>query len=490
MSESDKPTPCSSAVVCTTAPPISSATKFPQPSPAEVGKGEWNPRAFLFSLMIPSFMMMISTSMIRIALPAIRDSLGARVDLVAWVITIYTLPYVILMPLYGRLGDALGKQRLFLTGIVTFLLGTCVNLLATDFRLLLVGRVIQGIGAAGIVPLAIAIISERFPVTERGKALGTWNSIGPFTHMVGPLLAGLLIEVFNWRMIFVPVLLAAIVAFPAVQRRVPAARGKVQPGFLHRFDWGGVALLSVAMTTFFLYISSEHITGVAALRDWRLLALALFLFGGFVLWEKGRADPFVNLDIFAHRTFSQASLSAGARMFGLSSISFLTPLYLTDVHRLRAASIGLIVPLHSASLLATMRLGGQIADRWGSRWPVVAGMGVQAGSMVYFALLPGTASVGLVVFGLVIHGLGAGLSLAALHRAALGQIPQTQMGVAAGIYSMIRFSGTALSAALGGVILQQALDQAHAPVHAYQVVFWVTAGVVLTGMLIGLRLKE
>lgn len=426
--------------------------------------------------------------MINVALPAIRTSFNAQVDLVAWVITIYTLPYVILMPLYGRLADGLGKQRLFLTGIGIFLVGTCVDLMATDFRLLMVGRTIQGMGAAGIVPLAIATISELFPESRRGKALGTWNSIGPLTYMVGPLIGGLLIEGVGWRSVFAPVLLIGAIALLVVRRNVPAVEGHAS-NFLHTFDWSGVVLLSAAVTTVLLYVSSEAVTGVPALRDWRLLILALLLLGGFVVWERRRSNPYVSLDIFTHRAFNQASFCASTRMFSLSGSAFLVPLYLTDVHDLRAFSIGIVLMIQSASLLVTMRLGGQLADRWGSRRPVVIGMCTQVTSMAYFAFLP-AEGVWPVIVGLATHGLGAGLSLAALHRAALGEIPQPQIGVAAGLYSMLRFTGTVLSAALGGVILQQALERVQAPVDAYQIVFGFTAGVVLVGVVVGLRLQE
>ncbi len=452
--------------------------------------GTWEARAILMGLMVSSFMVLLNQSMIGVALPAIRTAFGAQVDLVAWVVTIYTLPYVTLMPLYGRLGDGLGKRRLLLMGIVIFLVGTGINALAVDLRLLMIGRAIQGIGAAGMVPLSIAIISERFPTNERGKALGTWNSIGPTTGIIGPLLGGLLIDRLSWRTIFVPVLLVGIVAPFVLRGYVPATRGRARPRFLHTFDWGGVTLLSAATTTLLFFVSSKPITGVAPLRDWRLLVVTVLLFGGFILWEKRLANPFVALDIFAHKAFSQASFCAGVRMFTMSGIGFLVPLYLADVQQLGGVATGAMLMIHAGALLATMRLGGQLADQWGSRRLVALGLSMQAGAMIYFSLLPGTAALVLVVAGLVFHGLGAGMALAPLHRAAMGQVPQVQMGVAAGLYSMIRFGGTVLGTALGSVLLQQGLDRGLAPIDAYHLVFGFLAAVALSGVLVGARLQE
>ncbi len=442
------------------------------------------------ALMMSSLMVLANQSMIGVALPTIRTALNAPIDLVAWVIIIYTLPYVTLMPLYGRLGDGLGKRRLYLIGILIFLSGTVVCALADRMGLLMVGRAIQGVGAAGIVPLSMAIISEIFPADERGRALGTWNSIGPATGMIGPLLGGLIVDHLSWQTIFLPVLLVGLFVPLAVRRWVPVTRGRARPRFLHTFDWGGVALLSMIVVMLLFYISSKPITGREPLRDWRLLVVTLLSLGAFILWEKRLADPFVTLDLFSHRTFILASFCSGVRMFTMSGIIFLMPLYLADVQGLRGVSTGFMLMIHAGALLVTMRLGGQLADRWGSRRPVVYGLSAQAGVMVYLGLLPGDASLAAVVPGLVVHGLGAGLALAPLHRAAMGDVPSAQLGVAAGLYSMIRFGGMVLGTALGSVLLQEALNRGLASAAAYRLVFLFIAGVALWGSLMGSMLRE
>jgi MFS family permease len=334
------------------------------------------------------------------------------------------------------------------------------------------------------------MISEFFPARQRGQALGTWNSVGPATGMVGPLLAGLLVDNWSWRAIFGPVLMVGLMAFYVARRCIPAANGDAQPGFLRSFDWGGAALLSAAVTALLFYVSSRLVTGVETLRDWRLLGLASLLFGGLILWEKRRSDPFVSLDIFADKLFTRASVCAGLRMFIMSGIGFLMPLYLADVYDLNASLIGVTLVIHAGAVLATMRLGGQVADRWGSRRPVVLGLSAQVISMIYFAVLPGSVALPLVLIGVTTHGLGAGLAMAALHRAAMGQVPQTQVGVAAGLYSTIRFAGTVLGITLGGVLLQQGLDRELSTVDVYHRVYLFLAGVGFVGILVGLSLRE
>lgn len=465
---------------------IQSPTSKPFSAAAETRQNQM----ILIGLMVPFALLVFNTSIFEVTLPTIRDVFQIQADVVAWIMTVYNLPFMVLMPLYGRLGDELGQRQLFTFGIILVCVGTIILAGANSLGWFMVGRAVQGIGSAGIVPLCMAVISQVFPAREQGKAMGTWNSIGPVTNITAPLLAGLLIDYLNWRLIFGPVILIGLGAIWIVWKQVPAGPGTGRAAALRTFDWGGVGLMAGAVTMMMFYLSSQTITGIAPLQDWRLLLLTLLLFGLFIFWEKRQTRPYIALDIFANRTFTQASVCAGLRMFAMSAIGFLVPLYLADIHHLSAASTGMMLMCHAGALLVTMRIGGQWADRWSSRWPVVAGMAIQVSTMIALATLPAEAPLGLIAVTLVVHGVSAGLSLAALHRASLGKLPPNQAGIAAGLYGMVRFTGTMLGPALGGVILQQGLDQGLSLLGAYQVVFWLTAIITLVGVLIGWGLEE
>jgi EmrB/QacA subfamily drug resistance transporter len=449
-----------------------------------------NARTILISLAFPSIMMVLTFSMFGVALPTIRDDFQVQADMAAWIVTVFTLPFMILMPFYGRLGDGLGKRRLILAGIAIFLVGTSITLLATDLRWLMLGRAIQGIGSAGIMPLGMAIITGVFPPQERGKALGTWSSIGPTVGFFAPLLAGFLIDHFGWRAIFGPPLVMGFIAFMVVLKKVPAGIGQARPNFLRSFDWGGVFLLGGGIMTLLFYLSSRPITGVEPLHDWRLLIVTIVLMAGFLIWEKHRQNPFISLNLFADKTFSLASICGGIRMFTMSGAGFLVPLYLADVHGLKASYLGAALMINAGAMIVTVRIGGQVADRWGSRWPVVIGLTAQTSAMLLFSQLPATTPLWIIAGFLAFHGLGAGLVLASLHRAAMGHASEAQAGMAAGLYSMIRFAGAVVGTALGGVILQNRLNQALPPIQAYQTVFLFFAGVAFLGVIIGFNLRE
>lgn len=435
-------------------------------------------------------MMPMLSSMSRVALPIVRNDFQIAADMTAWVDAIFTLPFMFLMPVYGRLSDGVGRRRLILAGILIFCVGTAMTVTATSLGWLMAGRAIQGIGTAGMMPLAMAMISTIFPAKDRGKALGTWSSVGPTTAFVGPLAAGFLVDWQGWRAAFAPPLIVGIIALFVVMRNVPAGLSKIRPHFWRTFDWLGVLLLSSAMTMLLFFLSSRPITGIDPLQDWRLFVGTVVLFTLFLLWEKRQRMPFVDMTLFRNQMFTLASLCGSLRMVVMAGQGFLLALYLVDVHGVSAAQLGSITMVSAGAMALIVRWGGLMADRWGSRWPTVFGIGGQGAIMVTFALLPASTPIWGIMVPLAIYGLSAGLVLAALHRAAVGNISNAQMGAATGLYSMIRFAGAMVGTALCGVILQHFLDQGLPVIEAYQRSFLFLAGAAFVGVLLGFTLQE
>ena len=453
-------------------------------------------RRIVLSLVFPTMLMPFVNSLSRVALPVIRDHFQIQPDMTAWVATAFALPFVILTPVYGRLSDGLGKRGLILLGSLLYIIGTAITVFAPGLVWLMFGRAIQGLGTGGMMPMAMALISEIFEPGQQGKVLGLWAITGPTTAFVAPLISGLLLEKWDWRVAMAPPLFLGVLAFIVVYRVVPARQraARASQGFLRSFDWIGVGLLAAWTSSFLFYLSSRPITGVAPLRDWRLLAATLLLGGLFCWWElrqaAGHRDAFVDFKLFRIRTFNLATLCASLRLFTLNGLSFLMPLYLADVRGLSPAYIGLYVMIAPGAMIVMVFLGGRISDRWGSSLPTIIGLGIQGLTAVIYYLLPGTAPLWAIALIQVFYGLGIGFALAALHRAALAHVPDVQMGAAAGLYSMFRFFGSAVGTALGGVFLAQFLDQGLPALSAYQSAFLCFAGTAFLGSLVGFRLRE
>lgn len=447
-------------------------------------------RQTLVALMLPQLMIVLNLAIINVALPAIRETFEAPADLMAWVITIYMLPFVAMMPLYGRLGDELGIRRMLLVGMAVFLVGTVINALSKSLPLLLIGRFIQGLGASGISPLAIAMITRIFSVETRGDALGQWNSIGPVASVTGSLVGGVIIDALGWRTTFFVPILAGIAAVVMVYRTVRSTEYSIRLRDLRGFDWLGVLLLSATLAFLLFYITSRPITGRQPFTDWRLLLVTVVLLIAFVSHEWRVDGPFIDLSLLADSRYLKVCVVAALRMFVMSGISFLTPLYLADLKGLSATVIGVISMIRSVGLFPTMYFGGRIADRWGSRLPMVLGMSVQAASVVLLVVSGTGRNLVLVVLGLILNGLGAGVVLPALHRAAMSGSDGERGGTAAGLYSMIRFWGMMLGTAVVGVLLQGLLDRGATDLVSYRLAFASTIVVGVVGTVTAFTMRK
>jgi len=435
-------------------------------------------------LMVPTLTMIIMMAMFTVAVPFIRTEQNLSPDVASWLLVAYTLPNMMLMPLYGRLGDGVGKRRLLLAGIAVFVAGTALLASVRSFPLVLVARAVQGAGAAGINPLAMAVIVEFVPPEQRGKALGTWNSSGPIAGVLGPLVAGGLIDALGWRAILIPALVVGVGALIVMWIMLPATRHPVSVRRAVRsLDWTGVFLFNSAVALLVFFTSSRPITGADPLTDIRLLVGGLLLLGGFVWWSLSRTDPFIDLSIFRVRNFTFASTSVSLRMALRGGTGFLLPLFVADVYGFSASAVGALLMLDAGALLATMWLGGIVIDRAGSRYHVVAGLGAQTVAMLALVLLPAGASPAWVFVILAFNGLGAGYCLAPLHLYALAGVSHDKAATAAGLYSMIRFAGSMLGAAIGGIILAVGVERAGASVGGFRPAFVFLLVVGVAGVL-------
>ena len=238
------------------------------------------------------------------------------------------------------------------------------------------------------------------------------------------------------------------------------------------------------------YLSSRPITGAAPLTDWRLLFMTVVFLALLLWWERRRVDPFISLDVFQNRVFVQASGAASMRMVIMAGVGFLIPLYLVDVRDMSAAAMGVMLVINPGAMALIVRQGGEIADRWGSRIPVLLGFFAQISVVIMLFFLPATAPLWMLVLILAFHGLGAGLMLAALHRSAMGNTEPARMGSVAGLYSMVRFAGMAIGTAMAGVILQHFLDSGLPTLEAYQWSFLVFGVAGLFGLAIAATMRE
>jgi EmrB/QacA subfamily drug resistance transporter len=314
------------------------------------------------------FILMLDSAAVALALPSIRGDLGASPEQLQWVMNVYLLTIAVLVVTAGRLGDMFGRKRVFLIGLVAFALGSVVSGAAGDADVLILGRVLQGAGAAPCLALSLALVVNVFPPEERARALGIWAAVSAIALAIGPLVGGILIEI-DWRVIFwlnLPV--AALGVFITAR----AAPESTDPGSGTKIDWPGLAALSVGLTAVVLaLIQSQAWSGAAVIV---LAAIGLAALGLFWRVEHRVPEPIVEFALFRNGPYFGASAAAFALVGAYWAVIFFQPQYLQDVRGHSPIACGLLVLPITVPMVLISPFSGRLIGRFGARALMTAGM--------------------------------------------------------------------------------------------------------------------
>ena len=263
----------------------------------------WTLAAMCFAL----FMIMLDNTVVNVALPSIQKDLGASLSSLEWTVNAYTLTFAVLLVTGGRLGDILGRRKMFLFGVVVFAVSSAAIGLAPDQAWLVAGRAVQGVGAAFMMPATLSIITVTFPAEERGKAIGTWAGVSALALAIGPVVGGALTEYVSWRAIF---FLNLPVAVGAVAVTLFAAHESRDESTRHSIDWPGIFTISTGLTALVLALIEGNSWGWGSPEIVALLATAAVGLVGFAVIELRVREPMVDFTLFRERTFLGANAIA------------------------------------------------------------------------------------------------------------------------------------------------------------------------------------
>ncbi len=399
---------------------------------------------------VGTFMSALDGSAVNTALPVIRSGFGADVAGIEWVITIYLLVVSALLLTSGRLGDLHGQRPVYLAGFAIFVGCSALCGLSTSTALLVVGRALQGLGAAMIFSSGPAVLTGAFPAEERGRALGLLSTMTYLGLTAGPSIGGWLTQSLSWRAVFflnVPFGLTALVlAFRFVHPERSAERNV-------RFDLPGAALFACGLTLLLLALNLAHDWGWGSARTIGLLCASAALLAGFLARERRAPAPMLDLDLFRNRVFSAATVSAGLNYIALFTATFIMPFYLIQGRGLPPGRAGTILTVQPLVMALTAPLSGILSDRIGSRFPATAGMGILAAGMFLLSRMGPDAPLLQVMLGLAVVGLGTGIFISPNSSALLGSAPRHRQGIASGVMATARNVGMVLGVGLSGAIL-------------------------------------
>jgi EmrB/QacA subfamily drug resistance transporter len=370
-------------------------------------------------------------------MPTLENQLDTRFAVVQWVVLAYLLTVTTLLAGIGRLADIVGKKSIYVIGFVVFTAGSVLCALAPTVGWLIGFRVLQAVGAAMTMALGPAIVTEAFPTSERGRALGIIGLAVSAGIIVGPTLGGVLLRYLSWHWIFLVNLPLGIIGTLVALRFVPATL----PRGGQRFDYPGAALLFLSLISLLLALTFGQQFGFGSPPIMLLLAGWLLFLVLFIAVEWRVSQPIIDPRLFRNTTFSISLFNGYISFVLIASVLFLMPFYLENVLGFQSLIVGQLLAILPLTLGLTAPLSGWLSDKLGTTIMTVIGLAVLLIGYSRFGLLDvDTSKLGFVLILLPI-GIGMGVFQSPNNSAIMGSVPPHQLGVASGLLAITRTLG-------------------------------------------------
>ena len=423
-------------------------SRFQFPHPAIASRPSW--RWFVLgTVLLGATMSALDVSIVNVAMPTLTGTFGVSMSVIEWVAMAYMLTLTIFLPLFGRLADVYGRSTLYNVGFVVFSVGSAFCGAANSAGFLIAARIVQAIGAGLLQANSVALITQAFPASERGKAIGIQGAVQAVSMAVGPFVGGLLIAAVGWRAIFfvnIPIGAIGTIAALLVLPRSP------KPTTRERVDYLGAGLFAAGLAFLVLALNEGGKLGWGSPRILAYFAAAGVLLAGMFVTELKVEHPLIDLRLFRNSTFLLGNLTGMASYFVLFAVMFLMPFYLQKVLGFGSELTGSLLMPVPLAMAVVAPFSGHMSDRLGSRIMTTSGMLVSAIACFHLLSLNESAHMSLLLAGLVLLGVGMGLFTPPNNSAIMGSAPAEKLGVAGGVLNMMRSLGLIFGVDVSGAI--------------------------------------
>ena len=402
----------------------------------------------LFTVVAMTFMSTLDSSIVNIALPVMQRELAATAAGIQWVSTVYLLACCATVLIFGRLGDTLGKVRLFQTGVALFTVGSALCGLSATLPALIAARAVQGIGAASAMANNMGIVTEAFPASQRGRALGIVSTFVSLGMMCGPTIGGMLVAAFPWEFIFLINVPIGAVAFAVGLKTLPRDVAAANRG---QIDIAGAALIVPSILLLFCSLTFMA-TGTTPILIGMFVAGAA-LFAAFIAVERRAADPLVQLDAFRSVPFSVNLVTMLICFAAVGATEYLMPFFLQDACGFPSGVAGLALTAIPLGMAAVGPASGALSDRIGSALPCCAGLVIYAAGIAFTGYLPTTAPLAAIVAGMLVMAVGTGLFQSPNNSLVMGSVGREHLGFAGSVVSLVRYLGMSVGVTGGTALL-------------------------------------
>jgi DHA2 family multidrug resistance protein len=407
----------------------------------------------LASVMVGTFMAVLDSTIVNVALSKLMATFGVSVDRIEWIVTAYLLIFAVTLPSSSWLADAWGYKPTFLLGLFLFTFGSFLSSLSWSIGTLIVFRVVQGAGAGLLLPVGMAILTREFPPEKRGIALGFWSVAASASVALGPTAGGYLIERFSWHSIFdinIPIGIMGMAASLIILRNYKSPH-------VRYFDVIGFLSLTAFLTCLLLALSNGNSAwntgGWTSTYILTNIAISLVGLVIFLITEFSIQHPLIDLRIFKDLNFTISNMVFFIFGLGVFGSTFLLPIYLQNSLRYTPLQAGLVFFPMGILVGLTAPLAGMFSDRFDGRIPAVAGLALMALSLYQYNFLSYLSEKSQIMFPLYLRGIAMGLIMSPLATTAISKVAHEKMAQASGLINVIRQIGGSFGVALFGTLI-------------------------------------
>ncbi|MFA6995135.1 MAG: DHA2 family efflux MFS transporter permease subunit [Patescibacteria group bacterium] len=468
----------------------------------------------LITVIVGTFLGRLDQTIVNLALPKIIQDFGITVSSAGWIATAYILANAIFVPIWGKLGDTIGRKKVYILGFVIFIFGSVLAGLSWNLSSMIVFRIIQAIAGSADYPTAMAIIAVTFPAgKQRTQALGLWSASFAAAAVFGPLIGGPLIDNFSWRAVFLinlPVgVIGLVMAMAYIKESVSEKKSAI-------FDWWGAITLGISLSALVLVLDRGIDWGWFSLNSFLAYGCMILFFIIFYRIEKSISEPIIDFKFFEIGTFVNTLVNNFVVFMGMMGGIFLIPIFASTYLGLDATRTGLLFIPMAFMMMVSSPLGGHFAGKVQPRYIIAISTAVASLGLFLFSFLDPKSTVWDIIIPLSIMAFGLGFGMAQRTSLIASIVPENEVGIASSILALVRNIAGAFGIAFFGTILSSAtennvLNIAHnsilhttdpatiaqftslvilkAQVLAYSTVFQISALIVLVGAGLALLIK-
>lgn len=401
-------------------------------------------------IVVGTFMAILDSSIVNVAIPKMMTIFGAATDQIEWVITGYMLTMSIVIPLTGYLSDRFGGKNIYIFALVVFTIGSALCGFATSTNTMIAARVVQAIGGGMIMPVGMTMMFQNVPLERRGLALGVWGIAAMAAPAIGPTLSGYIVQYMDWRLIFtinIPVGIIGVTLAILLLKESPKHYDK-------KFDFWGAVTSAVGLYTLLLGLAKVSSKGWTSPYIVVLITIAVLSLVAFVIIELNHDEPLLDLRVTKNFPFTLSLIISAITTIAMFGGIFLMPIYMQNLRGYTAMQSGMMMLPQAIVTGIMMPISGRLFDRYGAKWLTIGGLIVVAGCTYMLSKLTLDTPYNTVMFIMAIRGFGNGLAMMPMQTEGMNSVPREMTARATALNSTIRQVAGSLGIAVLTTVLQ------------------------------------